>query len=95
MVVLGLILYYALFAFSLALWGRLIVDLVQVINPTWRPSGVVLVLVELVFTITDPVLKFLRRLIPPLRLGAVAIDLAWMVAMLATQIGMTFAARMG
>lgn len=94
MAVVGIALYYLLFVFSLALWGRLIADLVQVINQSWRPTGVVLVLVEFAFTVTDPVLKALRRLIPPLRLGPVALDLAWMVAMLATQIGMTFASSL-
>jgi YggT family protein len=52
---------------------------VQVFARDWRPHGVLLVLAEAIFTVTDPPLKFLRRFIPPLRLGMVAMDLSFMV----------------
>ncbi|MFM6973808.1 MAG: YggT family protein [Agromyces sp.] len=75
-------LYYVLFAFFLLMWGRFIVDMVRIINQSWRPKGVLLVLMELVYTITDAPLRVVRRFIPPLRLGAVAFDLAWTVLLL-------------
>ena len=75
-------LYYALFLFFILMWARFIVDMVQVINRGWRPRGVVLVLVEVTYTITDPPLKLVRRVIPPLRVGSVAFDLAWTVVLL-------------
>lgn len=75
-------LYYVLFVFFLLMWARFIVDMVQVINHSWRPRGVLLVLAELTYTITDPPLKLMRRVIPPLRVGAVAFDLAWTVVLL-------------
>jgi len=45
----------------------------------WHPKGIVLVLAEAIYTVTDPPLKFLRRFIPPLRIGMVAMDLSFMV----------------
>lgn len=75
-------LYYALFLFFILMWARFIVDMVQVINRGWRPRGIVLVLVEVTYTITDPPLKLVRRVIPPLRVGSVAFDLAWTVVLL-------------
>ncbi|HEY5484846.1 MAG TPA: YggT family protein, partial [Propionibacteriaceae bacterium] len=45
----------------------------------WRPRGVVLIVAEAVYTITDPPLRALRRLIPPLTLGSIRLDLAFMV----------------
>lgn len=75
-------LYYVVFAFFLLMWGRFILDMVRVINQNWRPSGVLLVLAEATYTITDPPLRIVRRVIPPLRMGAVAFDLAWTVVLL-------------
>ncbi|MCE1178609.1 MAG: YggT family protein [Micrococcales bacterium] len=68
-----------LFLFFLALLGRLVFDWIQVFSREWRPKGPVLVAAEGVYTVTDPPLKALRKVIPPLRIGGVAIDLAFMV----------------
>ncbi|PRX98495.1 YggT family protein [Allonocardiopsis opalescens] len=65
--------------YLLLLIGRVIFELLQVFSRSWKPRGVVLVLAETVFTLTDPPLKFLRRFIPPLRLGGVALDLSFTV----------------
>jgi YggT family protein len=59
--------------------GRMIFGWVQVFARDWRPTGILLVVAEAIFTVTDPPLKFLRRFIPPLRLGMVAMDLSFMV----------------
>ena len=73
------VLYYVLAFYLVVLIGRMIFSWIQVFAREWRPSGVVLVLAETVFTLTDPPLKFLRRYIPPLRIGTVAMDLSYMV----------------
>jgi len=52
---------------------------VQTFSRTWAPHGILLVIAEGIFTVTDPPLRFLRRYIPPLRLGRVALDLSFMV----------------
>ena len=73
------VLYYVLTIYLVILVGRMIFGWVQVFAREWRPSGILLVVAEGIFTATDPPLKFLRRFIPPLRLGMVAMDLSFMV----------------
>ena len=73
------VLTYVLTIYLVVLVGRMIFGWVQVFAREWRPSGILLVIAEGIFTITDPPLKFLRRFIPPLRLGMVAMDLSFMV----------------
>jgi YggT family protein len=73
------VLTYVLTIYLVILIGRMIFGWVQVFARDWRPTGIVLVLAEAIFTVTDPPLKFLRRFIPQLRLGMVALDLSFMV----------------
>ena len=77
--ILKVVLYYLLSIYLLILIGRMIFGWIQVFARSWRPTGFVLVIAEGIFTATDPPLKFLRRYIPPLRLGTVAMDLSYMV----------------
>jgi YggT family protein len=79
MQILKIVLTYLLSIYLVVLIGRMIIGWIQVFARSWRPSGVVLVLAEGIFTATDPPLKFLRRYIPPLRLGTVAMDLSYIV----------------
>ncbi len=65
--------------FTVLLFVRLIVDWVQFFARSWVPRGPVLVILEVVYSITDPPLRALRRVIPPLRLGGMAIDLSFIV----------------
>jgi YggT family protein len=58
---------------------RMVFTWIQSFSRDWHPSGIVLVIAESAFTVTDPPLKFLRRFIPPLRLGMVALDLSFIV----------------
>jgi YggT family protein len=58
---------------------RMVFSWIQSFSRDWRPSGIVLVIAESVFTATDPPLNFLRRFIPPLRLGMVVLDLSFLV----------------
>jgi YggT family protein len=73
------LLAFVVFLFLIALIGRLILDWVQAFARDWRPGGPVLVVAEGIYTVTDPPLKALRRVIPPLRLGSVQVDLAFTV----------------
>lgn len=76
---LAVIIWWALQIFFLAMVGRLIIDLLLSVNRGWRPSGLVLVLVESVMTVTDPPIKAVRKVIKPIRLGAIQLDLGWTV----------------
>ncbi|MFZ1997035.1 MAG: YggT family protein [Solirubrobacteraceae bacterium] len=73
------VLTYLLTFYLVILIGRMIFGWVQVFAREWRPTGILLVVAEGIFTATDPPLKFLRRFIPPLRIGMVAMDLSFMV----------------
>ncbi|HIZ98526.1 MAG TPA: YggT family protein [Candidatus Janibacter merdipullorum] len=66
--------------------GRLIFEWIQVFARDWRPTGPVLVVAEVIYSLTDPPLKAIRKVIPPLRLGGVAIDLAFLVLILVVSI---------
>ena len=78
--------YYALLLFFLLMWGRFVLDLAQSFSRGWRPRGPVLVLAEIAYTVTDPPIKAVRRVLPPVRLGSVALDFGWSVIMLAVVI---------
>ncbi len=82
------ILYYVFFIFFIILIGRLVIDWIQVFARDWRPRGVVLVICEGIYSATDPPLKALRRLLPPLRIGQVQLDLAFIVLFLIVVIAM-------
>jgi YggT family protein len=77
------VLYYVLWIYLLFLIARLILSWIQAFSRSWHPTGVVLVIAEVVYTATDPPLRFLRRYIPTVRLGTVALDLSFMVLFLA------------
>ncbi len=68
--------------FMVILLVRLVFEWVQVFARDWRPRGVVLWVAEAVYTITDPPLRALRRLIPPVTLGTVRLDLAFIMLFL-------------
>lgn len=68
--------------YILVLLARVIFEYIPLFNREWRPKGAGLVLAEVVYTLTDPPLRFFRRFIPPLRLGAIAIDLGFPITML-------------
>ena len=68
---------FVIWLFLIVLIIRLVLDWVQMFARDWRPRGAVLVGAEVVYSTTDPPLKALRRILPPLRLGAVQLDLAF------------------
>ncbi|WP_344308355.1 YggT family protein [Brevibacterium samyangense] len=68
------------------LLARVVIDLIQAFARDWRPQGFVLVLCEFVFTVTDPPIKLVRKVIPPLRLGQIAIDLGFIIIFIGVQI---------
>ncbi|MCR2811442.1 YggT family protein [Microbacterium sp. zg.Y1090] len=68
--------------YVLLLLVRLILEYIPMFNRAWRPRGAGLIAAEIVYTVTDPPIKLIRRFIPPLRLGAVAVDFAFPLTML-------------
>ena len=82
----GNILASILSVFLIILIGRLVFDFVQIFARDWRPTGVVLVLVEAIYTVTEPPLKVIRKVVPPIRLGQVSLDLGFLILLLGIQI---------
>ena len=79
MSVVAVIALYLLYIFLGLLIVRLIVDWTMVFARNWRPTGAVAAILEVAYSVTDPPLRALRRVIPPLRLGSFALDLAFIV----------------
>lgn len=82
-----------LWLYWLVLIIRLVFDLIQAFARNFQPRGIVLLVAEGVYTITDPPIKFLRRIIPPLRLGPVAFDLAFIILLFGLQILISIVSR--
>ena len=80
------IIYWVLNLFLITLIGRLILDYVRIFSPNWRPRGIVLALAELIYSITDRPLRFVRQFVPPLRLGAISLDLSFIVVFFVVQL---------
>lgn len=89
------VLWFLLFIFWLLLIGRIIVEFIRTFAREWRPSGFVVVVLEAIFTVTDPPVKLLRRVIPPLNLGGVRLDLSIMVLLFIVYFLMAFLPRGG
>jgi YggT family protein len=80
------IVHYALLLYSFVLWGRFILDLVRNFARGWRPRGSTLVLSEIIYALTDPPIRLVRRIVPPIRIGGFALDFAWSIVMIVTLI---------
>lgn len=72
--------------YVLVLIARLVLEYVSVFARDWRPKGPVLLLSEAVFTLTDPPLKAIRKVVPSLRIGSVALDLSFIILLFAISI---------
>lgn len=86
MAIIGTILSTIIRLFTMALIGRLILDYVRMFASSWRPRGIILALAEFIYAVTDPVINFVRKFVPPLRLGPVALDLSFIVIFVAAQL---------
>ena len=91
---LGGVLVTVLQLFLFALLGRLILDYVRLFSRSWRHRGVMLYLVEAIYAITDKPMNFVRRFVPPLRLGSVSLDLSFLVLFFAVQLLIPLVSRL-
>ncbi|HEV7627040.1 MAG TPA: YggT family protein [Streptomyces sp.] len=84
----------ALYCFLLVLIFRLVMDYVFQFARSWQPGKAMVVVLEATYTVTDPPLKLLRRFIPPLRFGGVALDLSFFVLMIIVYILISVVSRL-
>ncbi|MBW9206226.1 YggT family protein [Mumia sp. zg.B17] len=82
MVVVGEVINFVLWACILLLLARFVIDWVQVLSRSWQPKGFVLVFCEAIYSVTDPPMRAVRRVIPPIRFGGMALDLSPMVLLI-------------
>ena len=94
MSVVGQVLYVVLMCFLIVLIFRLVMDYVFQFARSWQPGKAMVVVLEATYTVTDPPLKLLRRFIPPLRLGGVALDLSFCVLMIIVYILISVVSRL-
>ncbi|MBB3040320.1 YggT family protein [Nocardioides sp. LMS-CY] len=90
----GLIIQVVLWVFIALLWVRFVVDWVQIFARQWTPRGALLVGLEGVYSATDPPIKALRRVIPPLRLGSIALDLSFLIVMIGAYVLLSLNGRL-
>jgi YggT family protein len=76
------IVYYLLLVYFFVMWARFILDIARNFSRGWRPRGFLLVLSEVVYTLTDPPIRTARRLVKPIRFGGMSLDFAWSLVML-------------
>jgi len=79
MTIVGIVLGWAIWAALCLLMIRAVMSWLPLLVPAYRPRGVVLAAFDLVNRVTDPPLRWLRRYIRPVRLGAASLDLSFMV----------------
>jgi YggT family protein len=80
---LALTAYWALQVFFFSLIGRLILELLISFRPGFRPKGIFLPVAEIIMTLTDPPLRFIRRFIKPVQFGSISLDFGWTLLVLA------------
>ena len=86
MEIIGAVIDLVLRLFLLLLFARFVVDWVQVFARSWSPKGFVLVLLEIIYSITDPPILFIRRFVPPLRLGSIMLDTSFIIVLVSCYI---------
>ena len=92
--VVGSIIATVLQLFLILMFVRFVFDWVQVFARDWHPRGVLLVLLEVVYSITDPPIRFVRRFVPPLRLGSVMLDTSFLIVLVVVYVLRVLVARL-
>ena len=85
----GWIIEGVLFAFIAFLWVRFIIDWVQIFARSWEPRGAALIFLEFCYTVTDPPILGLRKVIKPVRIGNFALDLSFILVMILAYVALT------
>ena len=84
-----MVLYWVLLAFFLTLVARFVLSLIVMFAPQWHPKGPLLLLFEVVYSVTDPFLRPLRRILPPIGAGGIRIDLSMLMLFVLVSLAMS------
>ena len=83
------VLSWVLLAFFLMLVARFVLSLIVMFAPQWHPKGPMLLLFELIYSVTDPFLRPLRRILPPIGAGGIRIDLSMLMLFVLVSVAMS------
>ncbi|MFC5264139.1 YggT family protein [Kribbella sp. VKM Ac-2568] len=83
------VLSWVLLAFFLMLVARFVLSLIVMFAPQWHPKGPMLLLFELIYSVTDPFLRPLRRILPPIGAGGIRIDLSMLMLFVLVSLAMS------
>ena len=83
---LGSILLVAVNLYSWILLARIVIEMIESFSRQFNPPRWFMMVAEVLFMLTDPPVKALRKVIPPLRLGGIALDVSIIVLFLALSI---------
>lgn len=75
----GSIVHFLVNAYILVLFIRMVLDWVSMLAPMWRPTGIIASLIDAVYQLTEPPLRWLRQYIRPIPMGPIAFDVAFIV----------------
>jgi YggT family protein len=78
----GQVIELVIWTFIFLMLIRFVVDWIQVFARSWTPRGPVLVVLEAVYSVTDPPIKAFRRVFRPVRIGSVSLDLSFLAVLL-------------
>lgn len=78
---------FCLLLYLVMLLGRIAFEWIQMFARSWRPTGWVLILANIVYAVTDPPLRLLRRWIKPVQIGQISLDLAFLILFLLVWFG--------
>ncbi|MGB7962191.1 MAG: YggT family protein [Propionicimonas sp.] len=84
----GAILGFIIWLYLMILTARAVLSLIPLFVRNWQPRGLILVIAEFVYTLTDPPLRFLRRFIPPLRIGGSQWDIGFLILFMGLSLAM-------
>ncbi len=84
----GAILGFLIWLYLMILTARAVLSLIPLFVRNWQPRGLVLVIAEFVYTLTDPPLRFLRRFVPPLRIGGSQWDIGFLILFMGLSLAM-------
>ena len=79
MALITMLIHWVLWSYLAILTVRMVLSVLPLLVRQWEPRGVLLVIAEFTYTLTDPPLRFLRRFLPTVRLGTLALDLPFVV----------------
>jgi YggT family protein len=83
------VLSWLLLAFFLMLVARFVLSLIVMFAPQWHPKGPLLLLFELIYSVTDPFLRPLRRILPPIGAGGIRVDLSMLMLFVLVSLAMS------